>query len=422
MSILKLTGTLGAALVASTAFASFALAEDKTITIATHYNNDQMAPLTVCFRSYEASHPGIKIVFQQADYGDFLQTILTSRVGGTSPDIYNIYSIWAPQLAAAGALSVPPQPVQDWIKSAYGAGTVGAATINGTLWGIPTELSVYELIYNKKLLADAGFTKPPATWAELAAMAAKITKKNDQGVIERAGYVYGPTVSNAVHVFYSQMFAAGVAPYSGDFRKTNFTSPEAIKILERQAKLFADSVTSTTNTPDDIAGGTAAMAIMANWNKADLQTAFGAKFDDTVGVAPIPNDGGAPGTMLYSFLWAVDKSSKVQPESWELLKWLNTAQDGKPLSCTGDMLNKLGALSGNLSDLAAMDTKDAFSKPFVEAISSGAAKSQPNIWQADENERTLRGYIEKVWAGTTTAADAMKAADAEVTMVLAEQQ
>ena len=111
----------------------------------------------------------------------------------------------------------------------------------------------------------------------------------------------------------------------------------------------------------------------------------------------------------------------MQNESWDLLKWLNTAQDGKPLSCTGEMLNKLGAFSGNLSDLAAMDVKDQFSKPFVDAISSGAGKSQPNIWQADENERTLRGYIEQVWAGTMSATDAMTAADAEVTAVLAEQ-
>ena len=303
MSMLKSIGRLAVALATSTAMTSFALAEDtKTIKIATHYNDEQMAPLTACFRTYETSHPGIKIEFQPAGYGDFLQTILTSRVGGTSPDIYNIYSIWAPQLASAGALANPPAEITDWIKTAYGAGTVGAATINGTLWGIPTELSVYELIYNKKMLAAAGFNAPPKTWDELHDMAAKISRKNDQGVIEQAGYVYGPTVSNAVHVFYSQMFAAGVAPYSDDFRTTNFTSPEAIKILERQAKLFSEGITSTTNTPDDMAGGKAAMAIMANWNKADLQNAFGAEFDNTIGVAPIPNDGEAAGTMLYSFL------------------------------------------------------------------------------------------------------------------------
>lgn len=413
---------LAAALVASTALAGAAFAQDtKTIQIATHYNEQQMAPLNECFRAYEASHPGIRIEVQQAAYGDFLQTILTSRVGGTSPDIYNIYSIWAPQLAAAGALAEPPAEIADWIRQAYSPGSVEAATIGGTLWGIPTELSVYELFYNKKMLAEAGYDHPPKTWDELQEMAAKITKKNDQGVIERAGYAYGPSVAMAVHVFYAQMYNAGVPPYSDDFKSTNFTSPEAIRILERQAQLFKDGITSTTNVNDDIAGGTAAMAIMANWRKQQMIDAYGDDMEDTIGIAPIPGDGGDPGTMLYSFFWAVDSSSDVQAESWDLLKWLDTAQDGEGMSCTGRMLDALGALSGNLNDLAAMDTGDAFTKPFVDAIESGAAKSQPNTWNAAENDRTLRGYIEQVWAGNMSAEDAMAAADAEVTAVLNEQ-
>ena len=393
----------------------------KTIQIATHYNEAQMGPLLECFAAYEASNPGITIEFQQAAYGDFLQTILTSRVGGTSPDIYNIYSIWAPQLAAAGTLAEPPADVQDWIRASYGAGSVGAATINGTLWGIPTELSVYQLFYNKKILAEAGFDAPPATWQELHDMAAAITTTNDQGVIDRAGYVYGPSVANAVHVYYSQMYAAGVAPFADDFRSTNFTSPESIEIVDRMGALFAEGITSNTNITDDFAAGSAAMMIAANWNKAELQEVYGDEFENTVGIAPIPNNGGPAGTMLYSFLWAVDSTSDVQAESWELLQWLNTAQEGKPLSCTGEMLNDLGALSGNLADLAGMDTGDSFTAPFVAAIESGAAKSQPNIWQASENDRTLRSYIEQVWAGNMSAADAMAAADAEVTAVLNEQ-
>ncbi|MEZ5776907.1 MAG: extracellular solute-binding protein [Paracoccaceae bacterium] len=414
--------TMAAVLMATTALGAGASAQEaKTIQVATHYNEEQMVPLLACFDAYEESHPGITIEFQQAAYGDFLQTILTSRVGGTSPDIYNIYSIWAPQLAAANTLAEPPAEVQDWIRSSYGEGTVGAATINGTLWGIPTELSVYQLFYNKKLLAEAGFDAPPATWQELHDMAAAITKKNDQGVIERAGYVYGPSVANAVHVYYSQMYAAGVPPYSEDFRSTNFTSPESIEIVRRQGELFSEGITSNTNIVDDFAGGTAAMAIMANWNKAELQEVYGDEFENTVGIAPIPNDGGAAGTMLYSFLWAVDSTSDAQAESWEFLQWLNTAQDGKPLSCTGEMLNDLGALSGNLADLANMDTGDSFTQPFVAAIESGAAKSQPNIWQASEVDRTLRSYIEQVWAGNMSAEDAMAAADADVTAILSEQ-
>lgn len=131
------------ALTAATALvAPSVAAAETTITGATHYNQEQMGPLLACFDQYTAENPDIKIEFQQAAYGDFLQTILTSRVGGTSPDIYNIYSVWAPQLADAGTLDEPSDEMKDWIRANYGEGSVGAATINGTLWGIPTELSV----------------------------------------------------------------------------------------------------------------------------------------------------------------------------------------------------------------------------------------------------------------------------------------
>ena len=419
MTVRKNHAALMATLAASTALGSMARAQ--TIQIATHYNEEQMAPLLACFDAYEASHPGTTIEFQQASYGDFLQTILTSRIGGTSPDIYNIYSIWAPQLAAAGALEVPPADVQELINANYGSGSVGAATVGGTLWGFPTELSVYQLIYNKKLLADAGYDAPPATWAELKEIAAAITRKNDQGVIDVAGYAYGDSVANATHAYYSQMYAAGVAPYSEDGLSTNFNSPESIQIVQRQAELFAEGITSNVNTVNDFASGTVGMGIMANWNKAEFQSVFGDAFESTVGVAPVPNDGGPAGSMLYTFLWAVDSTSDAKAEAWDLLKWINSAQDGAKLSCTGDMLNKLGALSGNLADLANMDTGDSFTQPFVAAIESGAAKTQPNIWQAAEVDRVLRGYIEQVWAGNMSAEDAMAAADAEVVAILAEQ-
>ena len=411
------------ALMMATALVAGPLAaqEAKTITVATHYTPEQMGAVLECFDQYEAEHPGISIEFQQASYRDFLQTILTARIGGTSPDIYNIYSVWAPQLADAGTLSEPPADVQEWIRSAYGDGTVGAATINGTLYGIPTELSVYQLMYNKKILAEAGFDAPPATWDELMEIAAATTTLDDQGNIEVAGYAYGPSVANATHVFYSQMYAEGVPPYTEDFRGTNFTTPEAIAILEGQRALFANGYTATGVESDDFNASGAAMITMANWTKSSLQNAYGDAFEDTVGVAPIPTHSGPGGAMLYSFLWAVDSSSDVKDESWELLTWLNTQQSEGNLSCTGQMMSDLGALTGNLADLSLMDTDDAFTKPFVDAVESGAAQTQPNVWQAAENDRILRSYIEQVWSGDMSAEDAMEAADAEITAILGEQ-
>ena len=148
---------------------------------------------------------------------------------------------------------------------------------------------------------------------------------------------------------------------------------------------------------------------------------FGEAFEETVGVAPVPTDG-RDGTMLYSFLWAVDASSDAKAESWDLLRFLNTATTEGGLSCTGQMMAGMGALSGNSADLdVMMEGADAFDLAFVEEVTSGRAVTQPNIWQAAEVDRILRGYLDQAWSGAMTPEDALTSADAEIQAILDEQ-
>lgn len=265
-------------------------------------------------------------------------------------------------------------------------------------------------------------TPPPRTWAELEDIGAAVVQKNDQGVITRAGYTFGPTVSNAVHPFFARLYAEGVSPFNEDYTATNLTSPEAVEVLTGMVDLYRKGITSNANEVKDFAAGGSAMAIMANWNKSELKAAIGDAFYDTIGVAPIPTSKETSHTMLYSFLWAVDSTSDVQAESWDLLKWLNTARTEGGISCTGAMLQGMGALTGSAPDTAAMgdDLKDSFSAPFVEAVASGAAISQPNNIQEAEIERILRSYIEQAWAGSMSPADALAGADAEIQAILDE--
>lgn len=416
----RLTGLLGACSALGLIAPGLAAQEATTIQVATHYTEEQAAPLLACFDAYEAEHPGVTVEHQQTAYGDFLQTILTSRVGGTAPDIVNVYSVWVPQLAAAGVLEPPPAEVAEFIQSNYSPAAVGAATVGGQLWGIPTELSIYALVYNRTLLEEAGFAGPPKTWAELREMAQAITRTNDQGNIDVGGYAYGTSVAEGVHPFYAQMFAAGVPPFAEDGRSTNLTSPEAIQILSDQAALFADGITSNAITVDNFASNAVAMQISANWNKFGWQEAFGEGFADTVGVAPVPTDGPG-GTMLYSFLWAVDASSDAKEEAWDLLQFLNTPREGW-LSCTGEAMQGMGAFAGNSADLEVMtENADDFDRAYVEEVTSGRAVTQPNIWQASEVDRILRGYIDQAWAGSMTAEEALTQADAEIQAILDEQ-
>ena len=403
-------------------FATAAAPPVTTIRVAAHYNSQQIKPLLACFRQYEAAHPGIKIDYQQVSYQDFFQTVMVARAGQSPVDIYNLYSIWAPQLIGTGALDVPPPDIDRFVRANYSAATTDAATIKGRLWGIPTGVSIYQLVYNKKLFAAAGLTAPPRTLDEMAIMAARMTRKNRQGNILVAGYATDVNGADIPHGFYSELYAAGIRPYTADMRHTNLRSPRAVAILAKQVDLFKRGITSYSVQAVDFAGGYVGMTIMANWMKDTLRASLGSRLNETVGVAPIPTDGPG-GTMLYSFFWGVDAASKHKRASWDLLQWLNSSGPNKGLSCTGTMLAGMGDLTGNRADMAAMHDAiaDPFSQQFVRALNSPGAVSQPNLWHADEVDRQLKYEIQQALAGRLTPAQALAAADQDITAILAEQ-
>ena len=79
----------------------------------------------------------------------------------------------------------------------------------------------------------------------------------------------------------------------------------------------------------------------------------------------------------------------------------------------GDMLVSMGALTGNRADIAASAAElgDAFSRPYVEAISTGRAVAAPTLLHQTEVDQAMRAAIEKAWAGTLTPGAALAQAE-----------
>lgn len=400
------------------AMAGITLAGAQTITIATHYTAEQLQPMQSCVEEYEAES-GVDLEFQQISYVDYLQTVLTSRIGGQAPDVYHLYSIWGAQMVDNGVLAEPPADLVDWINATYVDSTVDAVTMNGQVWGVPTEVSNYMLVYNKKLLQEAGYQNPPATWSELVDMAAEITEKSSEGAITTAGFAFGPSVANVVHPFLTLLYSRGVQPFADDYSGTNLTSPEAIAVLEEQVELFRTGGTDSSVEVWDFPSGSIAMMIMAPWYESTLREAFGEEFEETVGVAPIP--GGEDWRSLqYAFFYAVDANSRNKDAAWEALRALNEADGSGTPSCMGRMLFELGALTANEADIAAAGDalNDSYTRPFVDAF--GRSISEPNVVQASEIEGILRTYIQRAWSGELSAEEALTQADREISNILDE--
>lgn len=394
------------------------LAFSQTLTLATHYPPENVAVLEPCFAQY-AEETGVQVVHQQVPYGDYLQTILTARLGGQAPDILHVYSIWAAQLVNNGILATPPTETLSFIEETYVANTVDAVTIQDQVWGIPTEVSNYLLVYNKELLQEAGYDAPPSTWEELLEVAEATTVRDAQGRLVRAGYAFGPTTANVVHPYLTLLYSKGVELFTEDFSATNLTTPEAIEALEQQAQLFEAGVADPSVPLESFQAGDVAMTIQAVWIEGGYQEVFGDAFEDTVGVAPIPM-GEDWRSLQYAFFYGVDAGSPNQEEAWRFLAWLNTAQEAGRASCMGEMLVGLGALTANTTDIGAAQEElgDPFTAPFADALERSI--TEPNVIQAAEIEAILQTYIEQAWRGELSPEAALTQADQEISTILAE--
>jgi len=389
------------------------------LTYAAHYNEDEMAPLLACFREYERLNEDMTVTYQQIPLSDFLQTLQTARIAGTMPDILSVYSVWGPALARSGMLAEPPAEMTAFVEENFEASTVDVSTIDGTIWGVPAEVSLYMLIYNKELFEEAGIESPPATWEEVIEAGEKIAKTDDLDRVTTAGYAFGPTVANATHPFRTLLFSRGLDMFSEDGTATNFDDPAAIEIVESQAELFRQGVTSSSNKWQDFAAGDVGMFIGANWFEKTLREGLGERFNDVVGVAPIPG-GEDWRTYQYSFFLSVTDASPNEEAAWEFVRWLNEPQgDGR--SCVGEMLITLGSLTANAADIAASEAElsDPFTKPYVDALSAGRAVGDPPIESLPAIDRMLRTEIEEVWLGRKEAAEAMADADEAARALLA---
>ena len=156
----------------------------KKITIATHWGANQKEYLDVFIEEYNRLNPDVQVehvtFITSVDITEYLNQALVAHAGGAAPDILHIYSLWGFQLADQGVIVPVPDDVAAQVRDNFVAAAVEGASIHGTLYGIPTEIQNYMLLYNKAHLAEIGYTAPPETWDEMVRVARNLTRFDDQ--------------------------------------------------------------------------------------------------------------------------------------------------------------------------------------------------------------------------------------------------
>jgi len=126
---------------------------------------------------FEQENSTIKVRWVDVPWDKMESKILTAVSAKTAPDVVNLNPSFASRLAERNAwldldANVPAEARQLYLPNIW-----KASTLNGKSFGIPWYLTTRVLIYNKALLQQAGVSKPPATYTELAQVAKQVKEK-----------------------------------------------------------------------------------------------------------------------------------------------------------------------------------------------------------------------------------------------------
>ncbi|MER9862347.1 extracellular solute-binding protein [Mesorhizobium sp. M0185] len=402
-------------------------AQSVNISYLTHWSPETVALLDAAAKDYAKSNPHVTVTVRAVPFGDLLTTLRSQGGSSDGPTIGGIYDLWLPELARDKLVAPAPDAVAGEVKSAWPAGVVSAASVGATLYGIPNEIDVYALNYNKELFKQAGITAAPKTWSELKDAAQKLTRK-DAG--QQGFGIINSWAAGVVHPFASLLVSNG-----GELVKDGkpmLDSPQAGETFQLYEDLIKSGAsdpamaTADANTTgpflDNFVSGKTGMIIMANWWESALKSGMGDKFSN-IATAPIPigPSGDKPHSISYSWMTVVNANAgqAEQKAAWDFLVWLNNPKSGKNgASAMSDILMSMGILPTRTSDIEAH--KDKLGSEFLSGYVSvlADAKPFPVVPGGQEFSESLQQTLEALQYGQLSAKDAQANAQADAVSIL----
>lgn len=302
--------------------------------------NAAYAPI---IKSFEAANPGITVKLTVFPYEQYQSKALLAMKGGTGPDVLSLDQIWTAQFAAAKLVSPIDSQLagsKDIKKADFFPGAWASNEYAGKTWGVPLNADVWEqMYYNADLFRAAGLDpdKPPTTWTEWNADAAKLTDKaNDQYGMS----LIGCKNEAAVVLSNSLLFSNGGSIISGD--KSKYDSAANIAGLKQYATLasYAPPGVAAVCEQDAVSrftAGKAAMLLDGSWQQDTMKTA--AKFDWRIATPPSPAGKTFVGA-LGGFNLAVSAKSK---DSALAFKWIQAVSQPKNQIAVNSLIPALKA-------------------------------------------------------------------------------
>lgn len=211
-------------------------------------------------KRFNDSNPRVRVQLNIMPWDVLWQKMPAAFNAGRGPDLAAFDTARLAMYASKGFLS----PVDDWYSAnpvPFHAPAANATRYQDKRFGVPFTFTPVLLFYNKKLFAEAGLHRPPATWQEWQEYAVKLTRSGNGDTPSQ----YGIAIPDheCMQVWPVLLWGNG-----GDFAR--FDEPASVEAVRTWTDLIKDKKISPVGLTGPDADklfetGKAAMEVVGPW-------------------------------------------------------------------------------------------------------------------------------------------------------------
>ncbi|TDE31004.1 extracellular solute-binding protein [Nonomuraea mesophila] len=354
-------------------------------------------------KEFEAQYPGIKVKYVNVPSDQAQNQFQTAAQAGTgAPDVIRSEVAWTPQFASLGYLQPldGTRAVED--EPDFLSGPLSSTEYNGKTYAVPQVTDTLALIYNKRLLKEAGHEEPPKTVAELKQTALDVKSKTDAD---------GLALNVDSYFLLPFMYGEGGDLLDVQSKKIVVNSPANVKAIETVADLINSGAAPKPATTDSYANamtalkeGKAAMIYNGPWALSEIYQGKEFKDRSNLGIAPVPAGSVKAGAPTGGWNLAIYAGSKNIPAAYEFVRFMTTV---KAQAKIAKEISLLPTRTSAYADPAVQDNPDvAVFKPIMDT-----AVPRPWIPEGGQLFQPLLEGYQSLVGGQATPADMLKKVD-----------
>ena len=374
--------------------------------------------LSQLIAGYEKEHPDIHVEVQQIPWTAAHEKLLTAYVGDATPDIAMLGNTWVPEFVALNALE-PLDPYANGSgevrRSDFFEGIWKTNVVNGKTYGIPWYVDTRLIFYRSDILAKAGYTQFPTTWADwIAAM-----KKIKAQMSDRQFPMLMPTNEWPQPVIFALDEGSPILRDGG--RYGAFEQPAFRRGFDfylgiyRQGLASPVSTSQVSNLFQEFERGNIAMFISGPWYIGELKTRLDSSMQKNWMTAAMPGINGPGVSLAGGSSLSLFSASTHKKEAWALMEYLSRpAVQVEFYKLTGDLPPRKTAWQ----DTTLANNK--YSRAFRDQLDRVLPTPQVPEWE--EIATTIFEHGEHAIRRTQTVDETLAALDKDVNAMLEKRR